>query len=97
MLGERGLWYKINFFECPVRVHLVMAEPVIVKGEEENAHSLIDLLPTFLDIAGGSIGMPSVPIDGRSLMPLAKGEGDPVSEAIEEYYAEMASYPVIMI
>ena len=36
------------------------------------------------------------PIDGRSLMPLAKGERDSVDEALGKC-AEMESYPVIMI
>ena len=37
------------------------------------------------------------PIDGRSLMRLAKDDGDPVDEEIGEYCIEMASYPAIMI
>ncbi len=97
MLGERGLWYKMNFFEHSARVPLVMAGPGIVTGEAENACSLLDLLPTFLEIAGGSLDMLGEPIDGRSLMPLARGEKDPIDEAIGEYCAEMAAYPVIMI
>ena len=82
MLGERGLWYKLNFFEYSARVPLFMSGPGIVTGEAGNACSLVDLLPTFLDIAGGSIDMLGEPIDGRSLMPLAKDEGDPVDEEI---------------
>ena len=97
MSGERGLWYKMHFFEYSARVPLVMEGPGIVTGESENACSLVDLLPSFLDIAGGSIDMLGEPIDGRILMPLAKGESDPVDEAIGEYFAEMTSYPVIMI
>ena len=38
-----------------------------------------------------------MPIDGRSLMPLARGEADGVDEAIGEYCAEMAGHPVFMI
>ena len=97
MLGERGLWYKMNFFEHSARVPLVMAGPSVVAGEAENACSLVDLLPTFLEIAGGSLDMLGEPIDGRSLMPLARGEKDPIDEVIGEYCAEMAAYPVIMI
>ena len=37
------------------------------------------------------------PIDGRSLMRLARGEADPVDEAIGEYCAEMTPSPVFMI
>jgi len=97
MLGERGLWYKMNFFEQSARVPLVMAGPGIHQGTAPNACSLIDLLPTFIDIAGGTAEMLGEPIDGRSLMPLARGEDDLVDEAIGEYCAEMTPYPVFMI
>ena len=97
MLGERGLWYKMNFFEHSARVPLIMAGPSIEKGTATNACSLIDLLPTFLDIAGGDTDMLGEPIDGRSLMPLARGETDPIDEAIGEYCAEMTAHPVFMI
>lgn len=97
MLGERGLWYKMNFFEHSARVPLVMAGPGVVIGTAQNAVSLVDLLPTFIDIAGGDLSMLGEPIDGRSLIPLMKGEDDPVDEAIGEYCAEMTGYPVIMI
>ncbi|MEY8841358.1 hypothetical protein AB9K41_20205, partial [Cribrihabitans sp. XS_ASV171] len=40
---------------------------------------------------------PGDPVDGRSLMPLARGEADPVDEAIGEYCAEMTPWPVFMI
>ncbi|MFK7939983.1 MAG: choline-sulfatase [Roseovarius sp.] len=97
MLGERGLWYKMNFFEHSARVPLVMAGPGVAVGTAHNAVSLVDLLPTFLEIAGGDARMIGEPVDGRSLMPLARGEDDPVDEAIGEYCAEMTQYPVIMI
>ncbi|WP_170352073.1 choline-sulfatase [Ruegeria atlantica] len=97
MLGERGLWYKMNFFEHSARVPLVMAGPGVAVGTARNAVSLVDMLPTFIEIAGGSESMIGEPIDGRSLMPLARGEDDPVDEAIGEYCAEMTGFPVIMI
>ncbi|MCP9482765.1 choline-sulfatase [Shimia sp. CNT1-13L.2] len=97
MLGERGLWYKMNFFENSARVPLIMAGPGIASGTASNACSLVDLLPTFLDIAGNDGAIIGEPIDGRSLMPLARGEDDPVDEAIGEYCAEMTPYPVFMI
>nr|WP_306121226.1 choline-sulfatase [Roseovarius sp. MMSF_3359] len=97
MLGERGLWYKMNFFEHSARVPLIMAGPGVVQGTAANACSLVDLMPTFVDIAGGDAAMFGEPVDGRSLMPLARGEVDPVDEAIGEYCAEMTPYPVFMI
>ncbi|MEM7076608.1 MAG: choline-sulfatase [Pseudomonadota bacterium] len=97
MQGERGLWYKMNFFEHSVRVPLILAGPGVVHGQARNACSLIDLLPTFLDIAGGGPDMLGEPVDGRSLLPLARGEPDPADEAIGEYCAEMTAHPVFMI
>lgn len=97
MLGERGLWYKMNFFEQSARVPLIMAGPGIVQGVAANACSLIDILPTLLEIGGGDESLLGEPVDGRSLMPLARGENDPIDEAIGEYCAEMTPYPVFMI
>lgn len=97
MLGERGLWYKMNFFERSARVPLVMVGPGIRKGRAGNACSLVDILPTLLEIAGGDPEDLGEPVDGRSLMPLARGENDPIDEAIGEYCAEMTPWPVFMI
>ena len=64
MLGERGLWYKMNFFEHSARVPMIMAGPSIVQGVTQNACSLVDLLPTFIDAASGTLDMLGEPIDG---------------------------------
>ena len=100
MLGERGLWYKMNFFEHSARVPLIMAGPGIANGQVPNACSLVDILPTMIDIAASDGSKKPVlgqPIDGRSLMPLATGGTDEIDEAIGEYCAEMTSHPVFMI
>ena len=97
MLGERGLWYKMNFFEHSARVPLIMAGPSIAQGSVPHACSLVDLLPTFIEFAGGDVDMVGDPIDGRSLVCLATGGHDEVSEAIGEYCAEMTAAPVFMI
>ena len=97
MLGERGLWYKMNFFEHSARIPLVMAGPNINTGVVDNACSLVDMLPTMVDIAGGDDSLFGEPVDGRSLLPAARGEKDTVDEAIGEYCAEMTPYPVFMI
>ncbi|MEO1492183.1 MAG: choline-sulfatase [Pseudomonadota bacterium] len=101
MLGERGLWYKMAFFEHSARVPLIMAGPGLAQNVVETPCSLVDLLPTFLEIAGieGELGMP---IDGHSLWGYASGAWteDPNNEglAIGEYCAEMApGTPVFMI
>ena len=97
MLGERGLWYKMNLFEHSARVPLIMAGPNVVSGLATNACSLVDILPTVIEIGGGTEEILGEPVDGRSLLPLARGEEDPRDEAIGEYCAEMTPYPVFMI
>ena len=97
MLGERGLWYKMNFFEHSARVPLVMAGPDVAQGTAANACSLVDLLPTLIALGGGDDGILGEPVDGRSLVPLMRGEVDLLDEAIGEYCAEMTPYPVYMI
>ena len=97
MLGERGLWYKMNMFEHSARVPLIMSGPGVANGTSDNPCSLVDLLPTLLDIAGQEKPELAMPIDGRSLWPLAKGENEDDREAIVEYCAECASHPIFMI
>ncbi|MEL6643706.1 MAG: choline-sulfatase [Pseudomonadota bacterium] len=97
MLGERGLWYKMTFFEHSVRVPLIFAGPGVQPVVVTNACSLIDLLPTFIEAGGGSLDMLGEPVDGRSLLGAARGEDDPEDVAIAEYCAEMTPWPVLMI
>ena len=97
MLCERGLWYKMNFFEHSARVPLIMAGPGIANGSVKSACSLVDLLPTIIDIACDTPPVLGQPIDGRSLLPMARGGAEDDGEAIGEYCAEMTASPVFMI
>ena len=97
MLGERGLWYKMTFFEHSARVPLLIAGPGVQTQQVGEACSLVDILPTFLDIADTmpDLGMP---IDGTSLWPVATGNGTAPGEALGEYCAECApAHPIFMI
>lgn len=71
---EHQEWYKMSFYEGSVRVPLAMTGPGIVAGQRHsNLVSLIDLCPTFMEMAG----LPSQrPVDGESLLPLATGRTD---------------------
>lgn len=97
LLGERGLWYKMSWFEHSGRVPLVVAGPGVRHQTWDAPCSLVDILPTFRDIAGDDTPL-GAPIAGRSLWP-SLNAGDPgQTEAIGEYCAEMApGYPVMMI
>ena len=97
MLGERGLWYKMTFFEHAARVPLIMAGPGIAPRTVAEPCSLVDVAPTLLEVAGGGIE-PAMPLDGRSLWPAATGGASAQDEAIGEYCAEIApGWPLLMI
>ncbi len=95
LLGERGLWYKMSFLEHSSRIPLIMAGPGVSQGTCASPVSLVDIAPTFIDIAGGAdLG---APMDGRSLIPLMAG-GEDDGEAICEHCAECApGWPMFMI
>ena len=70
MLGERGMWFKFNPYESSLRVPMIMQGPGVKAGHKEEAlASLVDLMPTFADIAnGGTFDGYVSPVDGRSLL-----------------------------
>ena len=98
MLGERGLWCKDCFFEWSMRVPMVIQAPGFIGGGriKKNA-SLIDLLPTLLDIAGIGTDVLTESIDGRSLLTLVTDEHQWINQVAAEYSAEAAASPMVMI
>jgi choline-sulfatase len=96
MLGERGLWYKMSFFEGASRIPLIVHAPRRFGPRRVAASvSLVDILPTLVDLAGASAAV-ATPLDGRSLLPHLAGTGGH-DEAIGEYLAEGALAPIVMI
>jgi choline-sulfatase len=98
MLGERGLWYKMNFFEPACRIPLIVHAPGRFRPRRvAGSASLLDLLPTFAALAdNGKQPRYAAPIDGVSLLPALEG-GEVRDEVIGEYLAEGAIAPVVMI
>ncbi|MCI0435512.1 MAG: sulfatase-like hydrolase/transferase, partial [Gemmatimonadetes bacterium] len=100
MLGERGLWYKMNFFERSARVPLIVHAPRLFGSRRVPQNvSLVDLLPTFHELAsdGGSF-TPATPVDGDSLVGLASGSADGWPDLVcGEYMAEGTFQPVFMM
>src|SRR5215475_2491177 len=97
MLGERGAWYKMSFFEGAARVPLIVRAPALFPpGRVAAAVSTMDLLPTLAGLArDGDLpglahdgGLPGVvgPLDGRSLLPHLSGSPGH-DEAVAEYLA----------
>jgi choline-sulfatase len=97
MLGERGLWYKMSFFEGSCRVPLVIASPGRFEPRRvASSVSLVDLMPTLIELAGGNVQSLGVGVDGRSLAPHLRGAVGH-DEAFGEYLAEGAIAPIVMI
>ncbi|MEZ5340911.1 MAG: choline-sulfatase [Acidimicrobiales bacterium] len=95
MLGDRGSFFKMSFFERSARIPLVIAGPGVERTTIANPCSHLDFLPTLLDIAGAPVDASE--FVGRSLWPAARGESDPVNETFGEYTAEMTGDPIFMI
>ena len=97
MLGERGFWYKMSFFEGASRVPLIVHAPGrFAPRRVTRAVSLVDILPTLVEI-GQDGGKPELAeTDGQSLIPHLTGAGGH-DEALGEYLAEGAIAPIVMI
>ncbi len=90
MLGERGLWFKMSFYEGSARVPMMIAAPGLQPQCITTPVSTIDLTPTYCDLAGVSMEEVMPWTEGQSLIPLAKGIAREESVAME--YAAEASY-----
>jgi choline-sulfatase len=99
MLGERGLWYKMVFFDRAIRVPLIMAGPGILAGKRvASPVSHLDLLPTLAGIAqGGGSFTPVSPVDGRDLRAALSFGSEPQGDVRAEYTGEGYSAPAVMI
>ena len=95
MLGERGLWYKMNFFEHSARIPLIIHAPErFGPSRVATLSSLLDIAPTMLELAG--IDVPSA-MDGHSLVPQLGGFEDTLRTVTGEYLGEGAVAPIFML
>ncbi|MFH1470068.1 MAG: sulfatase, partial [Pseudomonadota bacterium] len=89
-LGEHGLLdHKQHLFETVLRVPLVLWYPRSLPGGQRVAGlvQLTDVMPTILALAG--VETPAA-MQGRSLLPLIRGEQDPLAYnvAFAEYFRD---------
>jgi choline-sulfatase len=96
MLGERGLWFKMSFFEGSARVPLLISAPGLTPGGIDAPVSTLDLTLTLADLAGIDVAEVMPWTDGESLIPLARGavRKTPV---LMEYAAEGSYAPLVSI
>lgn len=95
MLGERGLWYKMTFYDRAIRVPLIVAGPGIKRQRVRAPVSHLDLLPTFLDLVDKEVARDG--LDGASLWPSLTRGAAPKGELVGEYCGEGYDAPVAMI
>ncbi len=96
MLGERGLWFKMSFYEGSSRVPLIMRVPGMAPQSITTPVSLLDVTPTLTDLAGINPGEIEPWTDGESLLPLASGTRR-ISPVLMEYAAEGSQAPLVSI
>ncbi|EJT73910.1 choline-sulfatase [Gaeumannomyces tritici R3-111a-1] len=99
MLGERGLWYKMSYFESSVRVPMLIRHPSpeVKPGRVSQNVSTLDIMPTMCDLVGTK-PLPGLPLDGSSLMPHLLGRSaEGHDEALAEYTGEGTISPLVMI
>ena len=96
MLGERGLWFKMNAFEGSARVPLMVAASGLPAGRVDTPVSTMDLTPTLCDLAGISLDAIAKWTDGETLVPLANGV--PRTSPVRiEYAAEGSVAPLVCL
>ncbi len=99
MIGHHGLWHKgnavwlvegkqgsrPNMFDDAIRVPLLVRWPAVVKPGTVVTHvvSNLDIFPTVLEATGVRVP-PNFKIEGRSVVPLLKGNADPLKLAWDD-------------
>lgn len=96
MLGERGMWYKMSYFESSVRVPLLVNYPKWFDPHRVSQNvSTLDLLPTICDLIGTKPA-PYLPMDGVSMLPHLENRSGH-DTVFAEYTGEGTVRPMMMI
>lgn len=100
MLGERGMWFKFNPYEPSIKVPLIIHAPGAASGQRVGVNcSLLDLLPTLVDLACDGEPPPLADhCDGHSLRALLHG-ADPTrsDEVLIEFTGEGVHAPALIL
>ncbi|WP_238335628.1 choline-sulfatase [Serinicoccus kebangsaanensis] len=104
MLGEKGLWFKMSPYEQSSRVPMIVHGPegLVPQGRFANPVSLLDVLPTLLELAGEEPADESdTPVRGVSLLESARRErrgARPTDrDVLVEYLAEGTHRPQVTL
>ncbi|HEX2517413.1 MAG TPA: sulfatase-like hydrolase/transferase [Chloroflexota bacterium] len=100
MAGEHGMWRKSNFYEHSARVPLILSWPEGLPAGRRVTQTVsqLDAVAAMLEATGTA---PVTPLDGESLLPLARGapgaDAGWKDEAFGEYLAHGVARPVAML
>ena len=94
MLGNKGLWFKMSFFEGSARVPLMIAAPGRAPRRIDTPVSTLDVTPTLADLVGLDLDDIMAWTDGESLVPLMDGR-DRAGPVRMEYAAEASHAPLV--
>jgi hypothetical protein len=109
MQMEHMQYYKMVAYEASTRVPLVIAGPGVGHHEVHSLTSLVDLLPTFVELAGAAVPPRSTgrfdrnaeAVDGYSLLPLLRDGDDAAAShpdhVISQFHGETLSMSWYMI
>ncbi|MBE1292817.1 MAG: choline-sulfatase [Rhodobacteraceae bacterium] len=96
MLGERGLWFKMSFYEGSSRVPMMVSAPSMEPGLVTTPVSNIDVCPTLCELAGVSMEEVMPWTTGESLVHLGQG-GQRDTPVAMEYAAEASYAPMVSL
>ena len=100
MLGERGMWFKQCFWEWSAHVPMIASIPDFNLNKRiKKVTSLIDLLPTFIDIGSADKQMPNTEyLSGSSLMSeISASQSNTEGCAISDYFHIGPCVPTRMV
>ncbi len=86
MAGHHGIWQKQCFYEPAVKVPLMLRLPSGETGRVKQNVSLVDVLPTLLEVAGME-KPPDLP--GDSLLDIARHQPDKTTRSVFSEYHHM--------
>lgn len=97
MLGEKGMWYKMSWFEHSARVPFIVHCPGRFQPRRvAQPVSTLDILPTMVDLIGSNLCQ-HLPIDGNSLYDAITGKDKVGKTVYGEYMGEGTISPVMML
>lgn len=94
-LGEHGLWFKNNLYDCAIRIPLIIKGPKIPSGKKiETPVAQLDLTPTMLQYTG--IEIPTY-LRGKTLSRFFEGKNNKENVVYAENHSEGNSTGSFMI